>query len=92
VAEGVLEDAWVTDIKVALTAEGVAQSVRLWLAIREVQRDEEQEDLFSWPWTASGQFSSKSAYQAMNQGGEYFRMPEAIPSAKAPLKCACSDQ
>jgi hypothetical protein len=87
VAEGMLEDAWVADIRVTLSADGIAQCMQLWLAIREVQRNEQMEDRFSWPWTESGMFSTKSAYLAMCHGSEYFRMAEAIWSAKAPLKC-----
>ena len=67
--------------------EGFVQCVELCEAIFQVDRHEEEEDLFIWPCTSSGSFSASSTYEWLCQGGERFATASCIWKSKATLKC-----
>jgi hypothetical protein len=68
VAEGLLDSSWVADVSSPLDVQGIAESVRLWLAINNVVRDATIPDSFSWPCAANGVYSAKDTYIALCQG------------------------
>lgn len=49
------------------TAEEMAKFVVLWDLLQDIQLTN-QPDCIRWKWTASGEYTSKSAYRAQLQG------------------------
>jgi hypothetical protein len=43
-----------------------------------VNRDEEKEDKFIWPWTNNGQYSPASTYSLLHEGDIRFLAANAI--------------
>jgi hypothetical protein len=62
----------------------------LWEAINDVERDVANEDQILWRWTANGEYSTRSAYQAQFNGSMSRIKIEAIWKAKAKPKCRFS--
>jgi hypothetical protein len=65
VAAGLLNDAWVSDINTVLPAQGVAEAMGLWLAIREIVLQLDLQDSFGWPCATTNQYSAKKTYVAL---------------------------
>jgi hypothetical protein len=87
VAEGLLDSSWVADVSSPLDVQGIAESVRLWLAINNVVRDATIPDSFSWPCAANGVYSAKDTYIALCQGNIRSATASCTWKAWAPLKC-----
>ena len=63
VAAGMAGNAWAMDVSGELTVDTIVQYVRLWEVVQQQRPRLRQAvaDSFSWKWTASGSFSTKSA-------------------------------
>ncbi|KAM0828821.1 hypothetical protein ACQ4PT_067280 [Festuca glaucescens] len=87
VADGLLNDAWVSDISTVLAAQGVAEAVGLWLALRHIVLQPELQDSFSWPCATNNQYSAKETYMALCQGSIRSATVSCTWKPWAPLKC-----
>jgi hypothetical protein len=78
VQEALALDKWTTDIIGDLSPEGFLQYVQLSIAILNVERNQEEQDQFSWPCNAVGGFSTSSTYSRLCQGGTLFATADSI--------------
>ena len=60
VASALQNNHWLLDIQGEMQGEIAMQSIRLWLKLRNVHRNILGEDMFTWPWSRSGQYSASS--------------------------------
>lgn len=72
VREGLFMHEWINDIRGELDTESLAQFIRLWEALLEVQLAQEVEDRPIWAWNTSGTYTAASAYKMMCEGGIRF--------------------
>ena len=63
-------NAWISKIKMdaALTIPHIHEYIRLWVQLSEVNLQEEVEDSITWNLTASGEYSTTSAYNTQFLG------------------------
>jgi hypothetical protein len=78
---------WVSDIQEALTVVLLAQYLELWDLLWEVVLQPNVANTHIWCLAASGQYSAKSAYEAMFIGTIHFKAWEWIWKSWAPSKC-----
>ena len=78
---------WITDIKGALTLDVLVEYLALWDLLSEVSLQLNEEDTHVWQFSASGQYTSKSAYEALFIGATSFGPWERIWKSWAPSKC-----
>jgi hypothetical protein len=64
VRDAILDQSWVRDIIGASTVQVIVQYIRVWDLLLDFALTETR-DRFIWKWTASGEFSSGSAYRAL---------------------------
>jgi hypothetical protein len=87
VADGLLGHAWARDIAGKLTYEALSEYLKLWRAIGDVPRlGDGEPDCFRWKWTASGVFSSKTAYRTLFHGTVALPGATNVWHSFAPLK------
>ncbi|KAM0877851.1 hypothetical protein ACQ4PT_035236 [Festuca glaucescens] len=86
VAQGLSENAWITDFSGNLATRGVLECIALWVAVCGVSRDVSVADTFSWPWSAAGEYSARSTYDMLCQGEVRFPLSEAIWRCRATPK------
>jgi hypothetical protein len=60
--------------------------MQLQLAIHSVELHNDDSDVFSWPWSSSGQYTARSTYKMLVQGSTRFQLGEAIWKNKATPK------
>jgi len=87
VYEALINMRWVADIKGALTLDVLAEYLGLWDLLAERVLQPDVEDSHIWKFSASGQYSAKSAYDAMFIGAIHFQPCERIWKSWAPGKC-----
>ena len=87
VEEGLRENRWMLDVKVALPPLAADQWVRLWIAVSELPRDETARDSFRWTLSESGVYSASSVYKELMRGQERFPLAKGVWKCWAPLKC-----
>jgi len=78
---------WVTDIKGALTVDVILEYLQLWDLLQGFELQPEIEDSHIWQFSTSGNFSTKSAYEAFSIGSIQFNSWEKIWKSWAPSKC-----
>ena len=78
---------WITDIKGALTLDVLVEYLALWDLLSEASLQSDEEDTHVWQFSASGQYTSKSAYEALFIGATSFGPWERIWKSWAPSKC-----
>jgi hypothetical protein len=78
VEQTMLDNRWFSDIPGTLATRGAKELITLWAAVHGVQRHADRKDCFRWPWTASGQYSAKSTYDMIHQGGIRSELRKAI--------------
>jgi hypothetical protein len=66
VFDGLTDMLWVSDIRGALTVPVLAEYLELWDLLTEVVLQPNVADTHIWRFAASGQYSAKSAYEAMS--------------------------
>ena len=69
VQEGLLNNRWIGDIRGVLSPQGMIQCFALLAMVATIFRDEQQPDSFTWPWSASGNYSATSTYRMLKPGG-----------------------
>ncbi|RLN04975.1 hypothetical protein C2845_PM13G05910 [Panicum miliaceum] len=75
VAQGLINNAWVSVITGALTVQVIIDYLLIWDLVTQCALHPTSEDRFIWKWTADGQFTVASAYRA------FFIGQHAIPRA-----------
>jgi hypothetical protein len=78
---------WITDIKGALTLDLLVEYLALWDLLSEVTLHSEVEDTHVWQFSTTGQYTTKSAYEAFFVGATSFGPWERIWKTWAPGKC-----
>jgi hypothetical protein len=78
---------WVSDIRGALTVAVLDEYLELWDMLSEVVLQPNVAETHTWRFAASGQYSAKSAYEAMFVGAIHFKPWERIWKSWAPGKC-----
>jgi hypothetical protein len=63
---------WITDIRGALTLEVLAEYLELWEFLSNFSLQAEVEDVHVWQFSATGQYTNKSAYEALSIGATGF--------------------
>jgi hypothetical protein len=87
VLEALINDKWVEDIRDSISIEALVEYLSLWDMISEVELQVGVQDKHIWRLTKSGQYTARSAYEALFQGAVYFRPFERIWKSWAPPKC-----
>jgi hypothetical protein len=84
VAEGISDNAWVSDLSAGLSVVALAQLLELWNEIAEMQLVEGRDDCFQWIWTPSKCYSTKTAYLAFFESRVRWPLKDEIWKCKAP--------
>jgi hypothetical protein len=79
--------AWIRDISGVLTVPIILQYLNARRYMDQIQLRPDKHDCISWHWMASGEYNSKSAYQAMFVGESSVMGVKEHWKAKAPNKC-----
>jgi hypothetical protein len=87
VNRGLEDNRWISNIWPIQEGTEIQELMALWEAISDVVRDVANEDQILWRWTANGEYSTRSAYQAQFNGSMSRIKIEAIWKAKAEPKC-----
>lgn len=85
VAEALLNKRWIQDITGALGMQAILEYLSLWPVMKSIQLSD-QEDSLHWRWETSGEYSSRSAYQAQFLGRIRFQSSPIQKSLASP-KC-----
>jgi hypothetical protein len=78
---------WIRDICGPLTVSIILQYLDARQCIDHIQLQVEEPDRFVWRWTASGQYSSKSAYESMFVGESSILGVKELWKSRAPNRC-----
>jgi hypothetical protein len=78
---------WIRDICGPLTVSIILQYLDARQCIDHIQLQVEELDRFVWHWTASGQYSSKSAYESLFVGESSILGAKELWKSRAPNKC-----
>ena len=78
---------WIFDIKGALTVQVLIEYIHLWQRLSNVVLQPEVEDTHIWQFSTGGQYTTKSAYEALFIGSTQFGAWERIWKSWAPGKC-----
>lgn len=76
---------WIRDITTPLTIEAFIQYMALWIRLQHIQF-QPTEDLISWRWSASQQYTAKSAYTMFFAGSMQMDSANLIWKSWAPPK------
>jgi len=87
VLEALINEKWIEDIQGSISPEALMEYLVLWDVISEVDLHVGVQDKHIWRLSTSGQYTARSAYDALFQGGIYFRPYERIWKSWAPPKC-----
>jgi hypothetical protein len=85
VQHGLQGASWLMDIAGELSVDAVVQFLKLWHELRDMSVSA-GDDVFSWKWTANGQFTSKTAYRAFFFGRTALPGADQVWNAFAPFK------
>jgi hypothetical protein len=86
-ANALTEDAWIRDITGPLTVPVLVQYLELHQRLQQVQLNKQQPDWILWHWNASGQYSSTSAYAALQLGQVPIEGCRQLWKVRAPNAC-----
>jgi hypothetical protein len=87
VAEGLLNNSWISDVQGDMSLEGWIQCIQLWEEIDSVARDADVPDRITWKGSASGEYTAKETYGMLCQGSITWSMAKQVWRSHAPLKC-----
>jgi hypothetical protein len=87
VSEALHELQWTHDIRGALSVAALAEFIGIVDLLEEVQLLSGVPDKHQWRFSASGQYSSKSAYETFFIGAVHFEPWELIWKSWVPKKC-----
>jgi hypothetical protein len=70
IAEAMAGDTWIKDMMHNVTPDIVADYINLWMVVDSLNFDpsDPRPDEIVWLWSASGEYTAKSAYQMQFQG------------------------
>nr|BAJ96734.1 predicted protein [Hordeum vulgare subsp. vulgare] len=85
VAEGIHGNAWARDIRGILGLQEIGQYLQLWLLVSHTTLSPEPDKL-TWKWTANGNYTARSCYQATFYGSIACRSWKLIWKGWAPSK------
>jgi hypothetical protein len=88
VQEALINHAWVTDIQGGLPVGVIIDYLQLWDLLADFQLQPDIEDRHIWRFSASGQYSAKTAYEGFFLGATTFRYWEKNWKTWAPGKCS----
>jgi hypothetical protein len=86
VAQGLLQQLWISDLSAGLSVPAMVQFLALWNAVNGITLVHGQDDSIKWIWTASRTFLAKSAYLAFFEGCQLWSLFAPIWCYKAALK------
>lgn len=78
---------WPRHVLKKMTVRHLQQFVTVWEFAQNVQLDASAPDKIIWNWTANGEYSASSAYQAQFIGSEKLELKPLIWKPWAPQKC-----
>ena len=87
VQEALTNDKWLEDIQGHYSVAVLSEYLDIWALVQEVVLQSDVEDTHKWRFEASGQFSTKSAYEAFFNGSVSFQPCKLIWGTWAPRKC-----
>jgi len=87
VFDALADASWITDIKGALTLEVLAEYLELCDFLSDFSLQAEVEDVHVWQFSTTGQYTNKSAYEALFIGATSFGPWKQIWKSWAPGKC-----
>jgi len=87
VQEALTNDKWLEDIQGHYSVAVLSEYLDIWALVQEVVLQSDVEDTHKWRFEASGQFSTKSAYEAFFNGSVFFQPCKLIWGSWAPRKC-----
>lgn len=82
VREDLQNENWMRGLWRMQGADAMAEFINLWHQVQQVQFSE-QEDIISWKWTSSGQYTAKPAYLIQCQGAYSRFHTDALWQARA---------
>lgn len=80
------QNQWIRDITGAITVLVLVQYFRVWELLQEVNLRPNQQDIFRWRWTSSGEYTAKSAYKRFFCGNTISAEAKLIWKSWAPPK------
>ncbi|PVH65738.1 hypothetical protein PAHAL_1G065700 [Panicum hallii] len=86
VAQALADRRWIREIRGGLSVQAIVEYLQLWNRFESVQLQNGVSDKIIWRWTASGEYSAKSAYNMLRQGSIPLHGHKLIWKAWAPLK------
>jgi mannosylglycoprotein endo-beta-mannosidase len=87
VAQALLNNRWVRDIKGGISMAAMGQYLLLWEELLQLRLDAGTEDVLVWCHSTDGTFSTNSAYQLFFAANTIFPCANAIWKSKAPARC-----
>ncbi|CAO2201417.1 unnamed protein product, partial [Urochloa humidicola] len=87
VLEALTNDRWLEDIQGQMSLDAVMEYLALWELLEGVILQQDRPDQHLWRLYPSGQYSAKSAYDALFEGAIAFAPYERIWKSWAPPKC-----
>ena len=87
VHDALVENRWIFDIRGALTINVLIEYLRLWEKLSGFKLQAEVDDTHIWQFSASGHYSSKTAYEALFTGAIQFKPRKRIWKSWSPGKC-----
>ena len=78
---------WLRDIQGQLSVPVLSEYLDIWDLVQAVALQPDVEDIHKWRFDASGQFTTRSAYEAFFNGTIYFSAGKLIWGTWAPRKC-----
>jgi hypothetical protein len=72
VREALLNNVWILDFSGGLSVGVLTEFLQLWDTLQGVSLQPDNEDTHTWRLTSNGQYSTKSAYDALFLGGTRF--------------------
>ena len=81
------EEKWLEDIQGEISAQALMEYFELWDLLEGVVLQEGIPDRHIWRLSASGEYTAKSAYDALFEGALSFAPYERIWKSWAPPKC-----
>jgi hypothetical protein len=91
VASALNNNAWIRDVRGALTIPVLAQFIELHHRLSAVVLRDGVQDTFSWCWCSSGRFSTASAYRALFIGQVAVLGAKELWKSRAPAPWAVLD-
>jgi hypothetical protein len=87
VGEALSNEAWLDDLQGNISVEALMEFLEIWDIASNMVLTPETPDKHIWRLSSSGQYTSKSAYDALFEGAILFEPYQRIWKSSAPLKC-----